>query len=67
MAKMSRAERVARTKDRLDRSEKRIAKFREAYARLGIPVSQETVVRMAMIEPVDLTVRVTRDPEEDPA
>lgn len=64
MAKLSRAERIERAKSRLSTSAKRTAKFRAAYGAQGIALDDQTLARMATIEPLDLSVRVARDPEE---
>lgn len=62
--KMTRVEKIARAAERLQRSEKRITQFKRAYAAVGIPVTEETIARMAALEPVNLTSRVTLDPDE---
>jgi hypothetical protein len=61
---MTRAEKIARATERLQRSEKRIAQFKRAHAAVGIPVTEETIARMAALEPVNLTCRMTPESDE---
>ena len=62
--KLTRAEKIARATERLQRSEKRIAQFKRAYAAVGIPVTEETIARMAALEPVSLTCQMTPESDE---
>lgn len=54
-----------RAKERLAKNEKRILEFMTAYARAGVPVDNKTIARMAAQDPVDLTVRMELDPEDE--
>ncbi|MBI4863747.1 MAG: hypothetical protein HY815_26320 [Candidatus Riflebacteria bacterium] len=55
----------ARAAERLSKHEKRVKAYTEYYARLGVPVSRETLESMASIEPIDARCYVTLDPDEE--
>ena len=67
--KPSKAERLAElkrvAKERREKFADRIAKFRASYAALGIPIDDDTILRMCARQPIDLSYRMERDPGEE--